>query len=432
MEDTSPIPRIPENDRRRVVIAGGGFAGLKLAMLLPAEYFQVILLDRNNYHQFQPLFYQVATAGLEPSSISFPLRKIFQKKKHIHFRVAEIIGVDPIADRIITSIGTLDYDFLVLAMGADTNFFGMEDIARNAIPMKSTSEALYIRNTILQNYEKALSTRDENEAATLMNIVVVGGGPTGVELAGALAEMKKYVLPKDYPELDFSKMKVYLFEANQVLLKGMSLQSSSMAKRYLEHLGVHVRLNSHVKSFDGNTVTLREGLEFQTRTLLWAAGILANPVEGFPPETYGRGGRLRVDEYNRVARCDRIFAIGDMAVMVTERYPTGHPQVAQVAIQQAKLLGGNLMNLVRSKPLRGFNYKDKGSLATIGRNMAVADLPRIRLHGFVAWFVWIFVHLMAILGQKNKLFIFINWFWNYWTYDQSLRLILRQEKKSKY
>jgi NADH dehydrogenase len=374
----------------------------------------------------------VATAGLEPSSISFPLRKIFQKKKHIHFRVAEVTGVDPATNRINTSIGILDFDYLVLAMGADSNFFGMEDIARNAIPMKSTSEALYIRNTILQNYEKALNTPDENEAATLMNIVVVGGGPTGVELAGALAEMKKYVLPKDYPELDFSKMQIYLFEANPAILKGMSPQSSARAKRYLEKLGVHVRLNSHVKSFDGYTVTLREGPEFQTRTLLWAAGIRANPIEGFLQETYGHGGRLRVDEYNRITGCNRIFAIGDISVMVSEHYPAGHPQVAQVAIQQAKLLGRNLVNLVQSKPLKRFNYKDKGSLATIGRNMAVADLPRMKLHGFIAWFVWIFVHLMAILGQKNKLFIFINWFWNYWTYDQSLRLILRQEKKSNY
>lgn len=430
MDDPLPIPRIPENDRRRVVIVGGGFAGLKLAMLLPATFFQVILLDRNNFHQFQPLFYQVATAGLEPSSISFPLRKIFQKKKHIHFRVAEAQRVDPAGGRLYTSIGTIDYDYLVLAMGADSNFFGMGDIARNAIPMKSTSEALYIRNTILQNYEKALATRDENEAATLMNIVVVGGGPTGVELAGALAEMKKYVLPKDYPELDFSKMQVYLFEANAVLLKGMSPHSSGRAKRYLEKLGVHVRLNSHVKSFDGYAVTLREGPAFQTRTLLWAAGVRANTLEGFPAETFGQGGRLKVDEYNRVEGCDRIFAIGDMSLMVSEHYPAGHPQVAQTAIQQAKLLGQNLVNLVHSRPLKKFSYIDKGSLATIGRNMAVADLPRIRLYGFLAWFVWIFVHLMAILGQKNKLFIFINWFWNYWTYDQSLRLILRQEKKS--
>lgn len=432
MEDTLPVPRIPESNCKRVVIIGGGFAGLKLAMLLPAKLFQVILLDRNNFHQFQPLLYQVATAGLEPSSISFPLRKIFQKKKHIHFRVAEVQRVNPIANTVFTSIGTLDYDYLVLAMGADSNFFGIADIARNAIPMKSTSEALYIRNTILQNYEKALNTSDEKEAGTLMNIVVVGGGPTGVELAGALAEMKKYVLPKDYPELDFSKMQIYLFEANQGLLKGMSRQSSERAKKYLEKLGVRVRLNAHVRSFDGFTVTLREGTEFQTRTLLWAAGIRANPIEGFSPETYGQGSRLKVDEFNRVKGYERIFAIGDMAMMQTDQYPGGHPQVAQAAVQQAKRLRQNLVNLAGSKPLQRFIYKDKGSLATIGRNMAVADLPGIRLHGFLAWFVWIFVHLMAILGQKNKLFIFINWFWNYWTYDQSLRLILRQEKKSNY
>ncbi len=430
MEESLPIPRIPETNRKRVVIIGGGFAGLTLAMLLPERFFQVILIDRNNYHQFQPLFYQVATAGLEPSSISFPLRKIFQRKRHIHFRVAELIRVDPEANRIFTHIGSIAYDYLVLAMGADSNFFGLEDIAKNAIAMKSTSEALYIRNAILQNYEKALNTVNEDEAATLMNIVVVGGGPTGVELAGALAEMKRYVLPKDYPELDFSKMQVYLFEANQRLLKGMSLPSSERAMKYLERLGVKVQLNAHVRSFDGRTVSLTDGSEFRTRTLVWAAGIRANAVEGFAPESFGQGGRLRVDEYNRVEGWDKIFALGDMAMMVTAQYPAGHPQVAQAAIQQARCLARNLVNAARSRPMQRFIYKDKGSLATIGRNMAVADLPNIRLHGFTAWLVWIFVHLMAILGQKNKLFIFINWFWNYWTYDQSLRLILRQERSN--
>ncbi|MBP6978480.1 MAG: NAD(P)/FAD-dependent oxidoreductase [Bacteroidales bacterium] len=427
MEESIPIPRIPRTDRKRVVIVGGGFAGLKLAMLIPSKLFQVILLDRNNYHQFQPLLYQVATAGLEPSSISFPLRKIFQNRKHIHFRVAEVTRIDPIANRITADIGSIHYDYLVLAMGASTNFFGIKDIARNAIAMKSTSEALYIRNTILQNYEKALNTMDEDEAGTLMNIVVVGGGPTGVELAGALAEMKRYVLPKDYPELDFSKMQVYLFEANQRLLMGMSSQSSERAKQYLEKLGVRIRLNAYVKRFDGQTVTLREGDEFRTRTLLWAAGIQANSIEGFPVGLSGQGGRLLVDEYNRVTGFENIFAIGDMAIMTSDQYPSGHPQVAQVAIQQARCLARNLENRIRSRPLKRFRYKDKGSLATIGRNMAVADLPHVRLHGFIAWLVWIFVHLMAILGQKNRLFIFINWFWNYWTYDQSLRLILREK-----
>jgi NADH dehydrogenase len=314
----------------------------------------------------------------------------------------------------------------VLALGADTNFYGMKDIETNAIPMKSTPEALFIRNTILMNYETAVNIDDRDEETALMNIVIVGGGPTGVELAGALAEMRKYVLPKDYPELDFTNMKIYLLEANSRLLKTMKERSSKRALKYLENLGVNVRLNASVKTFDGGTVSLTDGTLFRTRTLLWAAGIKANEIEGLQPELYGPGRRLLVNEYLQIESHPEIFVMGDMALLRSEDYPNGHPQVAQAAIQQARLIAKNLVRAGKGKQMLGFNYKDKGSLATIGRNMGVADLPGISLFGFTAWFVWIFVHLMAILGQKNKLLIFINWLWNYFTYDQSLRLILRQ------
>jgi NADH dehydrogenase len=425
------ISKIPQTDKLRIVIVGGGFAGLKLAMKLSNTDFQIILLDKNNYHQFQPLFYQVATAGLEPSSISFPLRKIFQKHKNIHFRVAEVLSVDAENHEIITNIGHLPYNYLVLALGADTNFFGMKDIAANAIPMKSTPEALFIRNTILMNYENAVNIDDPEAESSLMNIVVVGGGPTGVELAGALAEMRKYVLPKDYPELDFTRMNVFLLEANSRLLRTMKEKSSQRALRYLENLGVKVLLNASVKSFDGNEVALDDGTIFKTKTLLWAAGIRANEIQGISPEDYGPGRRLLINEYLQLTSNPDIFVMGDMALLRNDDYPGGHPQVAQTAIQQAKLIAKNLIKYSQGKPLKTFRYKDKGSLATIGRNMGVADLPGISLFGFTAWFVWIFVHLMAILGQKNKIFIFINWLWNYFTYDQSLRLILKQEHGKK-
>jgi NADH dehydrogenase len=420
------ISKIPQTDKPRIVIVGGGFAGLKLAMKLSKSGFQIILLDKNNYHQFQPLFYQVATAGLEPSSISFPLRKIFQKHKNIHFRVAELHSIDIQNKEINTNIGRLAYQYLVLALGADTNFYGMKDIEANAIPMKSTPEALFIRNTILMNYETAVNINDPDEETALMNIVIVGGGPTGVELAGALAEMRKYVLPKDYPELDFTNMKIYLLEANSRLLKTMKERSSKRALKYLENLGVNVRLNASVKTFDGGTVSLTDGTLFRTRTLLWAAGIKANEIEGLDPAVYGPGRRLVVNEYLQLEQNPEIFVMGDMALLRSTDYPNGHPQVAQAAIQQARLIAKNLVRAGKGKQMLGFNYKDKGSLATIGRNMGVADLPGISLFGFTAWFVWIFVHLMAILGQKNKILIFINWLWNYFTYDQSLRLILRQ------
>ncbi len=420
----NPIANIPQSSRQRVVILGGGFAGLKLSRKLSKSNYQVVLLDRNNYHQFQPLFYQVATAGLEPSAITFPLRKIFQHQKNIHFRVAEVQKVDPAQKKIVTDIGYVDYDILVLAIGADTNYFKNKNIERHAAPMKSLNEALSLRNKILSNYENALNTNESDKAAALMNIVIVGGGPTGVELAGAIAEMKKFILPKDYPELDFSKMKVQLLEAAPRILGGYSKKSSEKAFAYLEKLGVEVRLNTLVEDFDGREVQLKGGEALNARTLIWAAGIKANTVEGLPESVYGHNQRLIVDRFNSVKGLEDVYALGDMAYMETEAYPKGHPQVAQVALQQATLLYKNLRAVQKNKEAKPFAYTDKGSLATVGRNLAIADLAFVHLGGFVAWALWLFVHLMALVGVKNRLFVFINWAWSYFTYDQSLRLLI--------
>jgi len=425
------IPNIPKNERKRIVIVGGGFAGLKLARKLMKSHFQVVLFDKNNYHQFQPLFYQVATAGLEPSAISFPLRKVFQAQQHLHFRVATVDRIEPSTQEIFTNIGKLDYDYLVLAMGATTNYFGNKGIAEHAVPMKSLSEALQLRNTILTHFEKALSASQVEDRKTLMNIVVVGGGPTGVELAGAIAEMRNVILPKDYPELDFSQMEVSLLEAGPKVLNGYSETSSAKAETYLEKLGVNVQTTAMVADYDGQQVTLKDGRTLNSRTVIWAAGVKANEIEGIPAEAYGRARRLIVDRQNRIQGVDNIFAIGDLAYMETEKYPQAHPQVAQVAIQQANLLHRNLKHIENNKPLRDFSYTDKGSLATVGRNLAVADLPFLHFQGFIAWVLWLFVHLMAIVGVKNRLFVFINWAWSYFTYDQSLRLLINPKEEEK-
>lgn len=425
------IPNIPKNERKRIVIVGGGFAGLKLARKLMKSHFQVVLFDKNNYHQFQPLFYQVATAGLEPSAISFPLRKVFQAQQHLHFRVAKVERIEPSTQEIFTNIGKLDYDYLVLAMGATTNYFGNKGIAEHAVPMKSLSEALQLRNTILTHFEKALSASKVEDRKTLMNIVVVGGGPTGVELAGAIAEMRNVILPKDYPELDFSQMEVSLLEAGPKVLNGYSEASSAKAETYLEKLGVNVQTTAMVADYNGQQVTLKDGRKLNSRTVIWAAGVKANEIEGIPAEAYGRARRLIVDRQNRIQGLANIFAIGDLAYMETEKYPQAHPQVAQVAIQQANMLHRNLKHIENNKPLRDFSYTDKGSLATVGRNLAVADLPFLHFQGFIAWVLWLFVHLMAIVGVKNRLFVFINWAWSYFTYDQSLRLLINPKEEEK-
>ncbi len=417
--------KIPDTHQKRVLIAGGGFAGLKLATRLADSDFQVVLIDKNNFHQFQPLFYQVATAGLEPSAISFPLRKIFQHTPNVIIRIAEIKGLNTIKKEVITSLGDVRYDILVLAMGVDTNFFGMPHIASNAIPMKSVSEALSLRNKLLQNFEDALDEDDAEKEQALLNIVVVGGGPTGVEVSGTLAEMKKYILPKDYPELDFSKMNIYLLEAGSRILGGMSVESARKAEKYLTKLGVFVQCNAQVSDYDGEKVSVHNNIQIPAKTLVWAAGVTGGKTDGVNPGVYARGNRIKVDTFNRVEGYDNIYALGDNACMATEKYPDGHPQMAQPAIQQARLLAKNLKRQLKNQAMKPYTYSNKGSMATVGRNLAVVELPFMRFYGFTAWLTWMFVHLMAIVGVKNRMLIFINWFWNYVTYDQSLRLIIK-------
>ena len=420
---------IIETSQKRIVIVGGGFGGLQVARKLAKQDYQVVLIDKNNYHQFQPLFYQVATAGLEPSTISFPFRKIFQKNKNIHIRVAEVKGIRPEQNQLDTSIGIVDYHYLVIAIGADTNFFGNKKMMELAYPMKSVSEALGLRNAILQNYEDALSESDKDKRKQLMNVVVVGGGATGVEVAGTLAEMRKSILPKDYPELDFKMMQVYLLEGSPKVLNVMSENASKKAEEYLRELGVNVFLSSRVKDYDGENVFLDNGKEIPTKTLVWAAGVVGNKIEGLNPDVIAPFNRIKVNRNNKVEGYKNIFAIGDIALMIEEKYPKGHPQVAQVAIQQAVALSKHFKDLLEGKESDDFFYKDLGSLATIGRNKAVADLPNIKFAGFFAWLIWMFIHLMSLVGGKNRLFAFINWAWSYITFDQSLRLIIKPSKE---
>lgn len=416
---------IPEVNEKRIVIVGGGFAGLKLATKLLDTNYQIVLLDMHNYHMFQPLLYQVATAGIEPSAISFPFRKIFQSRKNIHIRITEVQKVDPTNKLIYTTIGEVRYDYLVISIGTTSNYFGNEHIRQKSYPMKSISEALGLRNIILQNFENLLICDNPDNIQGMMNIAIVGAGPTGVETSGALAEMKKFILPKDYPEIDFNKMNIYLLDAVPNVLNGMSEVSSRKARIYLQKLGVKLMLGSPVSDYDGKYVKLADGTAIRTNTLIWAAGVKGNRLEGLESSCFGRGDRLIVDGMNLVKGYNDIYAVGDIALMANDDRPNGYPQVAQVAIQQAKNLADNFKRMSKSKPLKKFKYRDLGSMATVGRNLAVVDLPFIRFQGFPGWFVWMAIHLKSILGVKNKLIIFINWFWSYITYDQSLRLIIK-------
>ncbi len=425
-------PNIPDSDLPRIVIIGGGFAGLKLASKLKKAPFQVVLLDKNNFHQFQPLFYQVATAGLEPSAIAFPFRKIFQHQKNFHFRETTVKKIDTAGKTVDCTIGTIPYDYLVLAMGTDTNFYRIDSLEKNGLPMKTVSEALKLRNVILENFEYALVADNKEEEYKNLNIVIVGGGPTGVELAGALADLRNDVLPKDYPEIDFSKMKIQLIQSAPELLPAMTDKASRLAAKYLKQLNVEVRCNISVDSFSDHEALLSDGTVLKAKTLIWAAGVIANRIDGFTAEDVGPGNRMKVDQHNRLQQHPDIFAIGDSCLMLNEVYPGGHPQVAQVAIQQANLLAGNLVSLQKGGQMKHFHYKDKGSMATVGRNLAVVDLPFISFGGFFAWLIWMFVHLMSIVGVKNRFFIFINWTWNYFTRDQSLRLIIRPKTKQSF
>jgi NADH dehydrogenase len=422
----------------KVVIIGAGFAGLKLARSLNNKAgFEVLLVDKFNYHQFQPLFYQVATAALDASNISFPLRKAFHKSKNVRIRLATVLEIQPQNKLVIADTGDIPYDILVIASGADTNWFGNQQMMENAFPMKSTVEALQIRHRIIQNFEDVLISKDAMQVKRLMTIVIVGGGPTGVEMAGAISEMKKYVLPADYPEIDFKKMKIYLMEGGPKTLGVMGEKSAAESQKYLEQFGVEVRTNTVVKDYDGLTATLSSGEKIETATVIWAAGIRGNVPKGIDSSLIVRGNRIKVDRYNKVLGFDDIYSVGDVAYMETPKFPTGHPQVANVAINQAKNVANNLRRMEmksNNNTLEEFEYHDKGSLATVGRNKAVVDLPKPKLHfkGFLAWVIWMGLHLFLIVGVKNRILVFINWVYNYITYDQSLRLIFKVFYKPKF
>jgi len=425
------LPNIPVPSEPRVVIVGAGFAGLRLARRLLKRNYQIILIDRNNYHQFQPLYYQVATSGIEPSAIAFPLRKLFQEAPNFHFRLADLERVDTEKKEIQTSIGTLGYDLLVLAMGAVTNFYGNKDIEAHCLPMKSIYEAIEMRNVLLEHFEEALNQPVEGDRERTMNVVVVGGGPTGVELAGAIADMKRFVFPRDYPELDFSRMKICILEAADRLLSPMSPFASRKAAEYLTRMGVEVKTCSAVEKYDGDTITLCTGETIPTRTVIWSAGVRIPDIPGLEKAQRGRGARMVVDRFNRLEGYHDLYVIGDQAIMTEEAFPNGHPQVAQPAIQQASLLAKNLVRNQKGLPMKPFVYNDKGSMATVGRNKALVDIGHLHIGGRPAWFIWLLIHLMAIVGTKNRFFIFINWAWNYLTFDQSLRLIIRSYQPSK-
>ncbi|WP_452226388.1 NAD(P)/FAD-dependent oxidoreductase [Lacinutrix cladophorae] len=421
---------IPESKVPRIVIVGGGFAGVKLAKSLKDKKVQVVLIDKHNYHAFQPLLYQVSSAGLEPDSIAYPLRKIIKKHKNAFFRLAEVKQIFPESKSIKTDIGDLNYDYLVIATGTKTNYFGNSDIEKNSMAMKTIPQALDIRSLMLQNLEKAAISNSIKERKAYLNFVIVGGGPTGVELAGAIAELKNNILPRDYRDLNSSDMYIHLLEGNDRLLPPMSEHASKKAEQFLLDLGVQVHCSTFVKDYDGKTVITNSELKLESETLIWAAGVTGSPIDGLNAEVLTSNvNRYLVNEYNQIETYDSIFALGDIALMKTKDYPNGHPQVAQPAIQQGELLGQNILRLIHKKPLKKFIYKDKGSMATIGRNKAVVDVKRFKSAGFFAWFIWMFIHLMSLVGFRNKFIVFFNWTYNYINFDKAARLIIRPFKR---
>ncbi|WP_375434708.1 NAD(P)/FAD-dependent oxidoreductase [uncultured Hymenobacter sp.] len=430
MEELAKIEHV---GKPRVVIVGGGFGGLELAKALRDTNVQVVLVDKQNYHTFQPLMYQVATAGLEAADIISPFRKILKDQTNLSFRMAEVLHVDTATHTLKTSIGLIPYDHLVIATGATTNYFGDEEMARNSVAIKSVEDAVELRNTVLSNFEKALQVGDREQLNSLLDFVIVGGGPTGVEVAGALSELRKHIFPKDYREIDFREMDICLIQSGDSLLKGMSKEASQKALEFLQKFGVKVMLDRRVKSYDGYTVTLNTGEQLITRTLIWAAGVAGAPIEGIRPESLRKGNRYEVDSYNHVVGYTNIYAIGDIAAMVTEQYPEGHPMVAQPAIQQGKLLGENLARQLAGEPMLPFHYHDQGAMATIGRNHAVADLKLVgkewKTQGFLAWAMWVFVHLIALVGFRNRFAVFMNWTSSYFSQERGSRFILGKRRE---
>ena len=417
--------------RKKIVIIGGGFGGIELAKKLKHQNVDIVILDKHNYHTFQPLLYQVATGGLEADSIAFPIRKIFKGQKNLKFRVTEVKKVIPELNRLETTIGECEYDYLVIATGSTSNFFGQTEIAQNAMPMKSIPEALNLRSLILQNLEAAIIAQDPVKENELLNFVVVGGGPTGVETAGAIAELKKHVLKNDYPELDLNKVNIYLIEGSAELLGAMSVQAQQKSKQFLEELGVTVYTETRVQGYDGQTLSLVDGRKIGSATVIWSAGVKGVVLDGLSTESVVRGNRLKVNEINLVEGYQNVFAIGDVAAMITPETPNGHPGVAPAAIQQGKHLAKNIINLIENKSTTAFKYFDKGAMATVGRNRAVVDINKIRFQGIFAWFTWMFVHLMTLVGFRNKLVVFVNWVWSYFSYDRGTRLIIRTFKPYK-
>jgi NADH dehydrogenase len=421
---------IPNTNLPRIVIIGGGFAGIALAKKLKNQRVQVVLIDKHNYHTFQPLLYQVATGGLEAGSIAYPIRKVVQEYQNFYFRLGFVNEIDTKNQKVIADIGELRYDYLVLATGSKTNFFGNKEIERYSVAMKTIPQSLNIRSLILENFEQALLTNDIHDRHSLINFVLVGGGPTGVELAGALAEMKKAILPKDYPDLDVRKMQINLIQASDRILDTMSEKSSKEAEEFLVDLGVNVWKDVRVTGYDGKTVTTNSTLTFETATVIWTAGVKGSLPSGIDTNAIiPRADRVKVNEFNQVEGYENIFAIGDIAAMISEKNPFGHPMMAQPAMQQGKWLGENIVRKINKQSLKPFVYNDKGSMATIGRNKAVVDLPKFHFSGVFAWFVWIFVHLFSLIGFKNKAVVLTNWIYNYIRLDREGRLIIRPFKK---
>ncbi len=419
---------LPDSKSPRIVIIGGGFAGLALVEKLKHKELQVVLFDKNNFHQFQPLLYQVATSALEPDSIVFPFRKQFNGYKNVVFRLVEVEEIQPSLNTLITSKGKVHYDYLVIATGTTTNFFGMDKVAENSLGMKDIRDSLNIRHMMLQNLEQAAITCDDNERDALTNFVIVGGGPAGVEMAGALAEFCKYILPKDYPEYPSSIMNIYLIEANEELLSTMSDKASSKTLEYLKDLNVKVLFNESVSDYDGSEVSTKSGKKILAKNLIWTAGVKGQFPKGVEEKHVVKGNRIKTDSYLKVEGFKNIFAIGDIAAMITENTPKGHPQVAQTAIQQGKYLGESLLKLMKNNHIEPFHYKDKGSLATVGKRKAVADLGKFKFAGYFAWLLWSIVHLMSISGFRNRLMVGFNWAVSYFTYEKSNRLIIRNFK----